>query len=94
MTELGETIATTIDDLERTKRGIDTGSIYRFSMFKDEFTTDDTYLLVRKRGTGSSFIWGHRVWGMLGSQSTQPYLGDSRAGTWTQIAVYSGATAP
>ena len=95
MTELGETIATTIDDLERTKRGIDsaTGSIYRFNVFSDTFPADDTYLKVQRRQIGSSFILGHGINGKLGVQTPQPKLGDW-AFSWTTIAEYSGVTAP
>ena len=96
MTELGETIATTIDDLERTKRGIDssTGSIYRYNIFTDTVTIDDTYFVLRKRGIGSSFILGHAIDGKMGTQSPQPILGDSTVTSWQNIIVYSGATAP
>ena len=91
---MGETIATIADDLDRTKRSETyTGSIYRFNIFTDTVTIDDTYLLVRKQQIGSSFILGHWTNGKLGVQTPQPLLGDDRR-TWVTIAEYSGTTAP
>ena len=95
MTLIGEVIATTADDLERTKRGIDsyTGSIYRFSIFSDSVTIDDTYLKISRRQIGSSFILGHPINAKLGAQTPQPILGDQTF-AWVTIVEYTGTTAP
>lgn len=92
MTELGQTIATTIDDLERTKKGIDssTGSIYRFNVFSDSMTVDDTYLKISNRQNGTAFILGHPVNGLI---ETSP-LGSGTMGAWHTILSMSGTTAP
>lgn len=97
ITELGETIATTIEDIERTKRGIDSalGSIYRFNVFTDVIIPDDSYLLVQRRQIGSAFILGHGINAKLGTQTPQPVLGSSTSwGNWVTIAEYTGTTAP
>ena len=95
MTEIGEVIATTADDLERTKRGIDsyTGSIYRFNIFTDNYTVDDTYLKISKRQIGSSFILGHPIIAKLGTQTPQPILGDQTF-AWVTITEYTGGNSP
>ena len=97
MTTVGEAIATTADDLERTKRGIDsfTGSVYRFNIFSDTCIIDDTYLKISNRQIGSTFIVGHWTNGRLGSVvAPQPKLGENNLGAWTTIVEYTGTTAP
>ena len=97
MTSIGEMIATTADDLERTKRGIDsyTGSIYIFNIFTDTYTIDDTYLKISNRQIGSTFVVGHPTNGRLGAVSApQPKLGENNLGAWVAIVEYTGATAP
>jgi len=81
MTEVGETLATTIDEIKRIQAGIGevTGSIFRLQIYRDYPSIDDTYLELKSRQIGSTFILGHPINGKIGSQSAlQPYLGVER----------------
>lgn len=45
---------------------------------KEDLEIEDRWMTVGTRTTGSSFVWNHPTYGILGSHSPQGYLGDQR----------------
>lgn len=85
MSDLGKTIANLLKDADDMKSQFGAaGSVgYYLSTMNESIEPEDRYVIIKTRGLGSSFVFGHSQLGVFGEGLTpQPYFGDSRPG-WT-----------
>ena len=66
-----------VDDLHR-QFGAQSAIATYLQFFNEEIVTYHGSTIIERRGIGSSFVIGDSVYGKLGTQTPQPYLGDSR----------------